>query len=489
MKDLYYYIDRYNESMERQELQKDLKNKHLVRISNAAGAAGLGYATAGPVGALVGAGESLAMDYGPDLVNTAIDHARQNQRNFRNQLDDFSSAVDNRLGTRRRQLAIQSSTNQNMPRYGAASGVYKGSFAKPRKNQQTIESKCLTKGYHKTDEHYGLVSDPHCVYIYHHTLESAIIAQVVVGAIVRELFVSSGHSVNQNTSELVLEEGGGTAQFRILYRRRNPLTGATTPINVDITNNVSFDAIKNSCSTISSLLLEYLRNNDQQAPYSFTLLKSDERTDGTRYKTVAHFDVEDIHLTIPVVSTMMVQNRTAGATATSGDGGADRVDNQPLEGFCYNFSSADPRLKKSVGVNTINFAQEIGLSLFRASEMPNSYNEPPVPKLWQNCVKNVKVRINPGDVKKSMISHIYTGPMRTLFAKMAVKVYDNARIFSHGPGKGQLFAFEETIRTNSSNIVTINYQCEKKIGCFIKKIKRKIPFVTELTSSEVNKVG
>jgi len=401
-------------------------------------------------------------------------------------------AVANRVQHRQwTQTDIKGVKRQSKLRRDISTGIYKGSFSRPRKNKETLETTCLKKGYHLTLESYGVITDPHCAYIMHHTYHMAHCARAFIGAMIRELFSMGGYQVNQKDRALFLEEGGSSNQFRICYESRNPITGVITSLNTDIDGNPTFAAVLEEMNPTTEQILNYFKKETNNAPYAFTLFQADDTSLTTRYRMVAHIDAEQVHVTMPVVSSLVIQNRTSGALATGDDiGDSDRVDNQPLKGYLYEFNGADPRFKVTGPDNTLalNFAHETGLSLVRATTLLGALNEPPVPKLWSNCRKSVKVYLNPGDMKKTTIYHVYKGTLRTLFSKMVVRTYVTPN-FSHGPGKAQLFGLEEKIRTDSANVININYEREIKVGCYLKRFKKHIPLTTELTNTNVNNTG
>jgi len=380
---------------------------------------------------------------------------------------------------------------------GVSTGFDKGNFSKGKSLVKTYESSCLSKGFHITKETYGQVSDPHCVYMQHHTWQVNEISRCLYAAIVRELFNVAGYPIHEVDRELFLNSGAGASvsqpYFRIVYEDRDPVSLNIVTQSLDINGNNTFSTIVDSFGAVSNRIRDYLRGTIDHRPFSITLFSADVHNTGVEYlrsfRMCGHIDLEMVHATIPVTSTVEIQNRTSGATATGANiGNADRVDNQPVKGYLYHFKGADPRLKKTGPLNSFNIASDLGISLWRAAVLGTNYQEPPVGQLWQNCDKKAKVLLNPGDIKKTSITHVYSGNMKSLMNKLRAKVWEagDPSYVSGVPGVSQMFALEEKIRTVTSNILVCTYEREVKVGAFIKILKKKVPFVTELTTQEFN---
>jgi len=378
---------------------------------------------------------------------------------------------------------------------GISTGFDKGNFSKGKKLSKTLESECLSKGYHITKETFGNVSDPHCVYLQHHTWQINEISRCLTAAIIREVFSVAGYPVNDVDRPLFLNSGaegfGSQPYFRLVYEDRDPVSFNIVTQTLDINANNTFSSIIDSYGVMINRVRDYLRATSNHKPFAITLFTADvhyiEANRVVAFRAAGHIDLEMVHATIPVTSTVEIQNRTSGASASGTNiGSADRVDNQPVKGYMYHFKGADPRLKKTGPLNALNIASDLGISLWRAAVLGSSYQEPPVGQLWQNCDKKAKIMLNPGDIKKMSITHVYSGNLKSLMNKLRAKTWElgDPSYVSGIPGVSQMFALEEKIRTVTSNILVCSYEREVKVGAFIKVLKKKVPFVTELTTQQ-----
>lgn len=381
--------------------------------------------------------------------------------------------------------------------YGPASGVFKGNFNSARKQQESVESKHQRHGYHVTDEQFGIVSDPDCCYLWHSTYHLDRLVRAIVGASVRELFHIGGIAINNSGTTLNLGfTTGATVSYRLRISRIDMITGViVSPLTSDVGNNPSFTQILNNFTDYTNYLTDYFTNNSSLVPYQLQLLIAD--THGVTstlfdYRTVASMDLQSCKFKIDVHSSICIQNRTSGATATGAQlGETDRVDNQPLEGYMFQFRNADPRVKNpDTGLSSLNRMRNIGITLGTSVSLGQPLQEPMVPKLFQNCSKSVKIRLNPGELKEQNLYHTYSGNFEKISKQLRsshIPVTVAPRTFLSGvQGKCQMFMLEEQIRSNAANVITINYERQVKIGATCTNVFKHVPLLTELTSGESN---
>lgn len=380
---------------------------------------------------------------------------------------------------------------------GAASGIYRGKFQKPRKNKATLDTKALTHGYHCTRETFGIIRDPDCAYLAHNTFSLGEIVKAMSGAILRQIFKKAGYIINNRTQNL---EAGYNTGLNNVYRLRlvkqNQITGAPgADLSYDVGESQSLVNIITNFTGLRDVLIEYFRKISDEFPRSLQLLIPDNTgiSPAAIWRTLVNFDLTHMVFSINVESMLKIQNRTIGATAAATVTEADTVDNQPLFGRMYQFRHGDPRMKNPVLQPSIqlNRIKEDGMSLMKASVMGVEFQSVPDPTFWANCNKSVNVRLNPGDIKTTTIYHTYRGTLTTLLKQMTLRhtlTADAALQFSGVAGKCQMFALEEKIRTNSTNQLTINYERQLKVGCTIKAVTKMAPFVTDLATQNIDAI-
>nr|QXN75700.1 MAG: capsid protein [Virus sp.] len=381
----------------------------------------------------------------------------------------------------------------------ASTGFYKGGFKKPRKtNSPKVETKCLKKGYHVTLEVHGRVEDQHCAYMQHSTWNSSAYANVIAGALVRKLFKKAGIQMDQADQEVIGTTAFNAKGWALEYIVYNPANGQTSTYPVYNTlDNDTLDGIINDITKFTVLkghITNFLNNaigfeDERQEPYQLNLYRWDADTDIQTYhnqRPAATINLVNEYVEVYASSTMKIQNRTAGDLASAADRyQLDRIDNQPLKGYCYEYYGEPrlkyPRVNNTTGFDQINYSDENAVTLWKASGLPSAYIEPPVPAFWANCSKNSRVILQPGELKKGYIATKYKGKLVNVLKKIRCERNTAGRI-TGAKGKTQLFAFEEKIRTPGTNPITLQYESELKVGAFTKTGSNS-PFQSSYTST------
>lgn len=396
-----------------------------------------------------------------------------------------------RKATKQKALSIKSKRKWNT----LSTGTYGGKFKKPRRNKQPkIETKCLSKGYHLTFETYGRIDDLDCVYIMHNTSPAEFIARAITGYFYRKILKMAGINIDSKDAEIPFYESLNSDGFKIELVVQSPIDGSVAATSyITVQNETLRTLITNG--TMASAIYNYMLRDTTNIPYQLNLYSSDRNLAETNWRLAASINLENEFITLYCSSALTVQNRTAGSAATD-NLSADRVDNQPLVGYMYHFKNSDPRVRvvnqSGSGVtNSINLplsrAHLRGLTLVRAAELQSDLAEPPVPKYWMNCDKSSRIRLEPGTMKKSYIQHKFNGRFKNVLFKLQAKTRNN-NDWVGVQGRAQMLALEETLRTDGTNLITINYECEHKVGC-IGKTKRLAPLSTEVRVANVNNLA
>lgn len=385
-----------------------------------------------------------------------------------------------------------------------STGFYKGSFKRPRQTSQPkVETLCLAKGFHCTKEYFGKIEDPHTVYLHHSTFEIDLYARSICAALIRKLFKKAGITVEDRSRELNLSNVANSSGFRIVFVTQNPVGGNVSNLDYDTKDNYSLSDLITDWPAFTDYFKDYIKAASVD-DVPMQLILYDRRNNGAgtdAFRIAANMYLNHEYLDLYSQSKLIVQNRTAGdgATTTEEKAQLDRIDNQPLQGYIYEYKNADPRLNivgttgESFDNMGLNYTTGSGLLLLRAATLGSSgsapnvfvqYEEPPVPKTWANIAKSSKILLQPGTMKKTYISHKFSGKIVNVMKALRVE-YHTGTAYAGVKGKSQIIALEEKLRTTSTNPVTVMYECEKKIGAVF-KTRGKVPFITELTTQNVN---
>lgn len=384
---------------------------------------------------------------------------------------------------------------------GNSTGSYGGQFNKPtyvnyKKEKATVRA----EGYMLSAETWGNVSDPHCIYINHGTYDSGSIARVIGGALLRKLFRKAGIEIGSHREELALFGFGNSDGFKIEYTIKAPLDGTYAVDSLVTVDNESFEVVLTRLMAGPFIHIEnFIRNSNVNLPHSLCLYSSDRNGVATNWRLLAQMNLRNTKVEVTTTSVLTLQNRTAGEKANEGDLSLDRVDNQPLQGKIYEFKHADPRLRhQTVGGSGLSQPAEErlcraainGLDLIRSGQIEVAgsgidYQEPPPAKVFSNCNGVANVRLEPGSMKKTTLNHQYKGYLPTLMNNLKCNTF--AGLYNQGvPGKCQLIAVEEVLRTASTNPIFINYERAIYVGAYCYEKKRKAVWSSVLFQTNAN---
>lgn len=375
-------------------------------------------------------------------------------------------------------------------RVNAYTGTKVGRFSRKRV-KLSKETMALKKGYHCTSEIHANVTDPHCVYVAHSASHYGLMTRTLMGAMFRKLFLKAGISIPDRNQELPLFDQFNSDGFKIVYQYQNPVTGSAVTLNIVTVDNQSLTNLVDSFPLMATNLYSIFTANNGVEPNSLALYSSDRNLADTNWRLASQINLRTEIINWHITSELKVQNRTAGAAAAIGDiGDADRVDQQPLQGYLYNFKGGEPRLKHTTNwdVSVLNDDEklsrirEYGENHIPSSLLPQPYQEPPVPKLWANCVGASKVILQPGDIKNTKISFTFRGKLPNMLKKLKTTFTESG--FVKGvPGKCQILALEEYMRTPDNNNILIGLERELKIGCWLDTGKTSDIFTSDYSEA------
>jgi len=365
------------------------------------------------------------------------------------------------------------------------SGSYRGRFKKPKKLVKDIRSKAGKLGWTVVQEVAGQVTDPDCVYIHHTNYQQDEIAKAITGGVIRALFREASIAISNDEQEIPLCATDASAlgqSWSIVYVVQDPIAHSQFHTTYVIPDNSTIRSVITACSTISNHIgnhaAAYMSNGNFRVPYMVCLYQN---YSGGNYLHTSLL-MENLKVHYEVSSTLTVQNSTLGSGATT-DGGADRVDNQPLKGSLYQFKNADPRLKQTQSTNTnvynayevlfsSGIAGTVPVRTWGADAMPFFIDEePPTPRMWKNITKSSGVTLEPGHIKKAVLVNRYVNYLPELLKKFRADLNGatlGLNLINNVSGcQSQILALEERVRTPSTNKITVNWEVELRNYCIV----------------------
>jgi len=361
-------------------------------------------------------------------------------------------------------------------------GKYKGKFKRERK---AYGNQFAEKGFLNTIEVSGTVTDPDCVYLLHVAADPYLIIGHAVEALVRKLFAKGGAVVNSVTEEVGISSPIDSAAWVIKLvscQRGNPTPIVWETKTFTTTNNQS---IRDIATPMLTHFMQYStgyttvpgtgNNANTFEPMFLQLYSVDYAVSGNTDRIIANIDLRNESIVYYSKSTMKIQNRSKAA-----DGGVDatNVNNNPLVGRSYTFSGTpNPRQMGAYPLGRIPITRGVGL--VRASDLVvttggPAYKEPPKSSAFTNCKSTSKVRLDPGDVKTSTVS--VTGEKNFMKWLKAIRLSygpqgigaDGNYYSTYSIFKSQMFAFEDLINVNLTELISCAYEVNRESGIFFK---------------------
>ena len=391
---------------------------------------------------------------------------------------------------------------------GVSQSSYSGKFAIPSKLTKSFEKTALNLGYHITKESYGDCVDPDCAYVYHSNFIPNLIAKCITGALVRTIFRKAGLEIGNQEQELPVYDSVSSIGYRLVYTFIDITNGNQGQSLLDTGENETFQSfVENLQSTdrMGYLFAQYMYNGPDRhkQPYSLGLYTYDYNVAITNYRLAAYMTLQDEYVVYEATSALMVQNRTQGSAATGTDLSLDRVDNQPLKGYLYQFKNGDPRLKTNQLKNTGVVSNKDILYSCGDTRAVRAYGsaqlegpqaalmaEPPMPSIWRNVDASTKIQLDPGMMKKTLVVSSYKARLPELLKKFRIDVVflitgtgnGYTQLPSH---KSQIIALEEMLRTPTANLITLLFENEYKVGCYTYTSKLKGTLRSDITEEEI----
>jgi len=336
----------------------------------------------------------------------------------------------------------------------------------------------MTDMYAKTGvvlnrEVYGLVSDPDCCYVGHHTYDPSFYGFGIACAIVRKLLRKAGYNPT-SLKEVVptygnYNSGNEKIQFCFTYINQDGSIGDAAPYIFGPTSSITNIVDGSNLAATIVDFFNSIAGNTIPAPFiieTVYLRIVDGSTTNSLGYLLASLNLKNEIVHMYSYSVLTLQNRTLNAVGAGTN--TDDSSAQPLIGKRYLFSSAIPKMKEKGYVMEGTYNQ--GILLLRAGTgggvVPPQWKEPPLQKEFSNCTTIGNVNLQPGEMKKGFISYSISGYLNNLYRRLASR--SNGTGFGplrDAPGTCEMFALEEMMATSSAVKVTVAYQKESRY-CF-----------------------
>ena len=325
-----------------------------------------------------------------------------------------------------------------------SSGFVKPKYRVRRKSRKHFNYK---NGITLTTEHGGQISDKYSVYLMHNSVPLGTLSYQIGCCLAKRLVEKYFNTDIVNMEQSINAFTTGNLSCDIEYFYTPSWTTMETQL---VTNAVSALSVKDFGYDIADKLRTLLSNNPRAVLWKIRLYQ--KNTPGVN-ENLTTINLRSIQFDLYVKSSLKFQNRSASTLGTE----SDEVDNIPLYGKSYDckgsgfYVSDRVRVAASPNNNYNQFiTQQInGLMVTHGqSEPTGSIKEPPQPNYFQNCSKYSKVKVEPGEIKTSVLvfkRRIFLSTLQTALCNIGNS--DNAVI--HRFGNSRLIALEKIMETHS----------------------------------------
>jgi len=343
-------------------------------------------------------------------------------------------------------------------------------------------------GFSNTSEINGTITDPDCVYLGHSTMSGPRMLTLLLQATLRKLFSKCANWHCTSADQLIRGYQGASDGWRLILVMTNKVLGTEVEyiydtLAVDSISLITGDTaggIVPGWPNLYNFFINYTAQGSNAAtavdtPTRLCLYRRDGN--GTNFYHFCGdilFGNEVVHFSF--LSEMKFQNRTLAADASAD---ADDVTNNPLIGRTYHFNTGAPRAR----VDGIHFLERIddwtGTLLARGAEFVAApvMKEPPSPAVFYNVEKSAKVRLEPGAIKKDVLSYTVSKPLLQFLDHAGWRYSNLASGVTHQikmRGKSSIVALEDMINVNAAQLISVAYEVNRTERCYLTSAKPQI---------------
>lgn len=375
-------------------------------------------------------------------------------------------------------------------------GKYAGKFKRKRVKRKL--DPYLSRGMMNTHEVSGTVNDTDVVYITHSSYTGTLLIETIMHALLRKLFKKAGTHITSATEKIrgynAGSSGGDSDGWKIVLVCINKENGtrtyytyetATTESLYTITGSVINGVAANAILIMNQLKAIASNTATVDAVESLEIYAKD----GNGIAPLGNFwhIVGDINLRTEVIhwcckSELKVQNRTKGANSSTD---AEDVNNNPLVGYHYQFRGGVPVSGTQNVFELEKVSESLGVFLTRGAQLDQTFREPPPPKVWANVQYGSKVKLEPGEIKKSTVYYKSADKLQYLLTNIGYAIGGTFGQSIKVKGKSAMLALEDLINVNATEKISCAYEVNRVIKVYSTS-KYEQPAVGQLYQSTYN---
>lgn len=307
----------------------------------------------------------------------------------------------------------------------------------------------------------GFLEESEIVYMGHSTTPYKKVLQLSYKALIKKVFNLSGYQI-QNFEEKVPFNGASLSLY--YYNASGTLASVTASA---LAAQTFEDFADNLDSALHPILIGAYTAGNSIIWVDARLTLLDSAGNGIE-KCRLMLDQINVHFVAKSMLKMQNQSVTVAA-----DNEADDVNNVPIQGKSYYGSSNRFILKTSKHTDTVPTTTvdiNKGFMTLQGTATQNML-EPLEAKEWRGVKTGGKIRLNPGEIKTSVIEYGTKMDLQRFWEQVGqVNSVENA---TRGPGRSCLYAFEKLMDYDTSTI-KVCYEIQNNYGLYFSKKKKPL---------------
>lgn len=319
---------------------------------------------------------------------------------------------------------------------------------------------------------------------------------VVCYALIQLLFKRAGFNI-VNWKDPIYLHGGTTTSTRSLRIQWNyslSSEAASTTSNFD--QNTTGNYLDVATNFLNQVLGAITKTTDNVANFNINYIEmlyfNDDAATSSGNIQVFRLNGADIVLDMCMKSVMKMQNRTNSTTEVDHlDDSALNIDRNPLvgrsfdstgNGFKVRYASSAPGSHKFTGDVSNGVISVVLPGDTAPTAVDEDFVKPPVPNVFANCKKFANVRLNPGQIRTSVLMYKKKMTLTTFLRLMTnmIKFSSDSEAPWVGLGYSRAFFFEKVLNTGVNEpAIDVGYQKEDWLQVVAsRKVSRTGPVYT-----------
>lgn len=320
-------------------------------------------------------------------------------------------------------------------------------------------------------EHGGTVTDSQFIMLGHTCWPNNVVWKSVVRSIVRELLRQSGLDFPDWEEPL----GIGTTNYQLSYQY-----AVTEDAAAYTTRTLTVTAAQTPEGLTGQLLDDILDNATGATDEGLRFRKFSMSFDSTAFgtgppaanSTFATLNAETFYVTVKMVSTLLLQNRTrAEATDTSTEH-HDHISNNPLLGKLIEGTTNGFRLRQQE-TSVTSRGSLIGnafTGVIYSAALEDTFDKVPAATSFVNAKRTTRVHLDPGEIKKHTLSMTKRHNLNT-WAKIMQKFVSHSTSSTNEPipcqGKSAIFCLEKLLDSRDDEPdISIGYELNHTVSAY-----------------------